>query len=266
MKFTVKKITTLAMLAALAYVVMVFVRIPIMPAAPYLEYDPKDILLVMAGFLIGPVESTIIIILVCALELVTVSSSGLIGFAMNVIASLCFVLPAAFIYRIKKTQFNAILGLLVGVLSMTASMLLWNYIMTPVYMGVPREVVAGMLPTVFLPFNLIKAGINMALTLIVYKPISIVLHKSGILEEKSISIKAKLKTESATETTTKATTEATTDTTTKEASEAADKSETASTDNNVETKKTTKKKFSPIATLAGVLILLICIAAIFFIK
>jgi riboflavin transporter FmnP len=262
MKFTVKKITTLAMLAALAYVVMVFVRIPIMPAAPYLEYDPKDILLVMAGFLIGPVESTIIIILVCALELVTVSSSGLIGFAMNVIASLCFVLPAAFIYRIKKTQFNAILGLLVGVLSMTASMLLWNYIMTPIYMGVPREVVAGMLPTVFLPFNLIKAGINMALTLIVYKPISIVLHKSGILEEKSISTKAKLKTESTTETTT----EATTDTTTKEASEAADKSETASTDNNVEAKKTTKKKFSPIATLAGVLIFLICIAALFFIK
>lgn len=262
MKFTVKKITTLAMLAALAYVVMVFVRIPIMPAAPYLEYDPKDILLVMAGFLIGPVESTIIIILVCALELVTVSSSGLIGFAMNVIASLCFVLPAAFIYRIKKTQFNAILGLLVGVLSMTGSMLLWNYIMTPIYMGVPREVIAGMLPTVFLPFNLIKAGINMALTLIVYKPISIVLHKSGILEEKSISTKAKLKTESATETTT----EATTDTTTKEASKAADKSETASTDNNVEAKKTTKKKFSPIATLAGVLILLICIAAIFFIK
>ena len=258
MKFTVKKITTLAMLAALAYVVMVFVRIPIMPAAPYLEYDPKDILLVIAGFLIGPVESTIIIILVCALELVTVSSSGLIGFAMNVIASLCFVLPAAFIYRIKKTQFNAILGLLVGVLSMTASMLLWNYIMTPIYMGVPREVVAGMLPTVFLPFNLIKAGINMALTLIVYKPISIVLHKSGILEEKSISTKAKLKTESANE--------SATETASAEKSENTESNETTSTDNNVENKKTTKKRFSPIATLAGVLIFLICIAALFFIK
>lgn len=258
MKFTVKKITTLAMLAALAYVVMVFVRIPLMPAAPYLEYDPKDILLVMAGFLIGPVESTIIIILVCALELVTVSSSGPIGFAMNVIASLCFVLPAAFIYRIKKTQFNAILGLLVGVLSMTASMLLWNYIMTPIYMGVPREVVAGMLPTVFLPFNLIKAGINMALTLIVYKPISIVLHKSGILEEKSISTKAKLKTESANE--------SATETASAEKSENTESNETTSTDNNVENKKTTKKKFSPIAALAGVLIFLICIAALFFIK
>ena len=251
MKLTVKKITTLAMLAALAYVVMVFVRIPIMPAAPYLEYDPKDILLVMAGFLIGPVESAIIVILVCALELVTVSSSGLIGFAMNVIASLCFVLPAAFIYRIKKTQFNAILGLLVGVISMTASMLLWNYIMTPIYMGVPREVVAGMLPTVFLPFNVIKAGINMALTLIVYKPISIILHKSGILEDRSVRTNAKKKAEGTAETasTDGANTEATTD----------------EADTKKEDKKT-KKKFSPIATLAGVLILLMCIVALILIK
>ena len=248
MKFTVKKITTLAMLAALAYVVMVFVRIPIMPAAPYLEYDPKDILLVMAGFLIGPVESAIIVILVCALELVTVSSSGLIGFAMNVIASLCFVLPAAFIYRIKKTQFNAILGLLVGVISMTASMLLWNYIMTPIYMGVPREVVAGMLPTVFLPFNVIKAGINMALTLIVYKPISIILHKSGILEDRSVRTNAKKKAEGTAET-------ASTETA----------SANADTENKSEEKKP-KKKFSPIATLAGVLILLMCIVALILIK
>ena len=246
MKLTVKKITTLAMLAALAYVVMVFVRIPIMPAAPYLEYDPKDILLVMAGFLIGPVESAIIVILVCALELVTVSSSGLIGFAMNVIASLCFVLPAAFIYRIKKTQFNAILGLLVGVISMTASMLLWNYIMTPIYMGVPREVVAGMLPTVFLPFNVIKAGINMALTLIVYKPISIILHKSGILEDRSVRTNAKKKAEGTVET-------------------ASAETANADTENKNEEKKP-KKKFSPIATLAGVLILLMCIVALILIK
>ena len=41
-----------------------------------------------------------------------------------------------------------------------------------------------MLPTVFAPFNLIKAGINMGLTLIIYKPISTILHKSGIIEEK----------------------------------------------------------------------------------
>lgn len=185
MKLTVKKITTLAMLAAMAYIVMAFIRIPIMPAAPFLEYDPKDILFVMAGFLFGPIESLIIVVLVCLIEMVTVSTSGPIGLLMNVVASLCFVIPAALIYKKKKTISFAIIGLAAGVLCMTASMVLWNWLISPLYMGVPREVIVPMLPTVFAPFNLIKAGINMGLTLIIYKPISAILHKSGILEERN---------------------------------------------------------------------------------
>lgn len=185
MKLTVKKITTLAMLAAMAYIVMAFIRIPIMPAAPFLEYDPKDILFVIAGFLFGPIESLIIVVLVCLIEMVTVSTSGPIGLLMNVVASLCFVIPAALIYKKKKTISFAIIGLAAGVLCMTASMVLWNWLISPLYMGVPREVIVPMLPTVFAPFNLIKAGINMGLTLIIYKPISAILHKSGILEERN---------------------------------------------------------------------------------
>ena len=61
-------------------------------------------------------------------------------------------------------------------------MLLWNYIITPFYMGVPREVVAGMLMTVFLPFNLVKGGINAGLTLLLYKPIVNALRKAHLAE------------------------------------------------------------------------------------
>lgn len=184
MKLTVKKITTLAMLAAMAYIVMAFIRIPLMPAAPFLEYDPKDIFFVIAGFLFGPLESLVIIVLVCLIEMVTVSTSGPIGLLMNVIASACFVIPAALIYKKKKSLTFAVIGLAAGVLCMTGSMVLWNWLISPLYMGVPQEVIVPMLPTVFAPFNLIKAGINMALTLIIYKPISAILHKSGILEER----------------------------------------------------------------------------------
>ena len=175
-----------AMFAALAYVVMFFIRIPIMPAAPYLEYDPKDVLFVITGFLIGPVQGTVSVILVCLLEMVTVSKSGPIGLLMNVIASLFFVLPASLIYYRKKTLISAIIGLIAGMLSMSGAMILWNYLITPLYAGMPREAIVPMLPTVFLPFNMIKAGINMAITLLIYKPISIVLHRSGLLpkEEK----------------------------------------------------------------------------------
>jgi riboflavin transporter FmnP len=50
-------------------------------------------------------------------------------------------------------------------------MILWNYLITPMYMGVPREAVVEMLVPVFLPFNLIKGGANAALTLLLYKPV-----------------------------------------------------------------------------------------------
>ncbi len=247
MKLTVKKITTLAMLAAMAYIVMAFIRIPLMPAAPFLEYDPKDIFFVIAGFLFGPLESLVIIVLVCLIEMVTVSTSGPIGLLMNVIASVCFVIPAALIYKKKKTLPFAVIGLAAGVLCMTGSMVLWNWLISPLYMGVPQEVIVPMLPTVFAPFNLIKAGINMGLTLMIYKPISTILRKSGILEEKSAS--KKVATKASTETATTENAEA----------EAVEKVEP--------TKEiSSKKKFSPWAIVIGAIILVVCIVAVVLIK
>ena len=67
-----------------------------------------------------------------------------------------------------------------GTAAMTVLMLLWNYLITPIYQGVPRDVVAAMLPTVFLPFNLVKGGMNMAATLLLYKPIVTALRKAGL--------------------------------------------------------------------------------------
>ena len=247
MKLTVKKITTLAMLAAMAYIVMAFIRIPIMPAAPFLEYDPKDIFFVIAGFLFGPLESLVIIVLVCLIEMVTVSTSGPIGLLMNVIASVCFVIPAALIYKKKKSLTFAVIGLAAGVLCMTGSMVLWNWLISPLYMGVPQEVIVPMLPTVFAPFNLIKAGINMGLTLMIYKPISTILRKSGILEEKSASKKAATKVSTETATTENA------------EAEAVEKVEP--------TKEiSSKKKFSPWAIVIGAIILVVCIVAVVLIK
>jgi hypothetical protein len=68
---------------------------------------------------------------------------------------------------------------------MAVAMLLWNYIITPFYMGVPRATVAGMLMTVFLPFNLIKGGINAGLTLLLYKPVVGALRKAHLAEPSS---------------------------------------------------------------------------------
>ena len=49
-----RKLTTLAMLAALAIVLVALIHFPLVPAAPFLEYDPADIPIFIGTFLFGP--------------------------------------------------------------------------------------------------------------------------------------------------------------------------------------------------------------------
>ena len=65
---------------------------------------------------------------------------------------------------------------------MTVIMLLWNYLITPLYMGYPRETVAAMLIPTFLPFNLLKSGLNSAILLLIYKPVVTALRKARLIE------------------------------------------------------------------------------------
>lgn len=175
-----KKLTLMAMFAALAYVLMVVGRIPISPM-PFLKFDPKDMILTIGGFVLGPVPGLLVTLVVCLIEMVTVSDTGIIGFFMNLLASACFVCPAAFFYKRKHSIRGGIVGLAIGVVLMTVAMLLWNYFLTPLYMGWPREEIASMLVPIFLPFNLIKGSINAALTILIYKPVSKALKRSGLV-------------------------------------------------------------------------------------
>ena len=106
---------------------------------------------------------------------------------MNVLSTGAFALPPAIIYRRSKSLKSAAIGLAVGVVAMTALMLAWNYIITPLYMKVPREVVAGMLIPTFLPFNLVKGGLNAGIAILVYKPVTDALRRAGLLMPSSNS-------------------------------------------------------------------------------
>lgn len=175
-----RKITTIAMLAALAYVVMMVGRLPI-STVTFLKYDPKDIVITIGGFIFGPMVSFLISAVVSLVEMFTVSDTGIIGFIMNVLSTCGFACTAAFIYKRKHDLTGALTGLVAGCLVMTALMLLWNYLITPLYMGDPRETVVQMLLPVFLPFNLLKGGLNAGATLILYKPVVAALRKSRLI-------------------------------------------------------------------------------------
>ncbi|MBU9727125.1 ECF transporter S component [Diplocloster modestus] len=175
-----KKLTTVAMLCAIAYLVMVIGRIPVVL---FLKYDPKDVIITMGGFMFGPIASLAISVIVSLVEMFTVSDTGIIGCIMNILSSCSFACTAAVIYKKKHTVGGAVGGLAVGLVLMTGIMLLWNYFVTPIYMGYPREAVAELLIPAFLPFNLLKGGLNAAITMLIYKPLVTALRKARLIPE-----------------------------------------------------------------------------------
>ena len=66
---------------------------------------------------------------------------------------------------------------------MTVVMLLYNYFLTPIFLGYPRAAVAAMLVPIFLPFNLLKGGLSAGIAMLLYKPVRIALDKSHLLPE-----------------------------------------------------------------------------------
>lgn len=178
-KPNVKKLVLLSLISALAYVVvLVFPKIEV---AGFLRYEPKDVIIAIGGFLLGPLATVITSVLVALLEMVTISDTGPIGCLMNALSTCSFALTAACIYKKKHDLSGAILSLIAGSIVMAAVMLLWNWLITPLYMKVPRSVVESMLLPVFLPFNLVKAGLNSALTLGLYKPLTSALRSARLL-------------------------------------------------------------------------------------
>lgn len=177
-KLSVKTMVLLAMLAAVAYMIVALVRIPVVL---FLKYEPKDVIITIGGFLLGPMASFIVSFLVSLLEMVTVSETGPIGALMNLLSTCAFSCVAAFIYKRKHTLGGAIAGLACGSVFMVGIMMLWNWLITPLYMGVERAAVEAMLLPAFLPFNALKAGLNSALVLLLYKPLATALRKTGLV-------------------------------------------------------------------------------------
>ncbi len=189
-KMSTRYMAVVAMFTAVAFVAVLLAKV-IPNVAGFLSYEPKDAVIVIASFIFGPMTGVIISLLVSFIEMISISTTGIYGFLMNVVSTCAFVVPAAWLYKKDHSQKGAVLGLGLGVVLMAIVMVVWNYIITPFYMGVPREVVAGMLASVFLPFNLIKGGINAALTLLLYKPIVGALRKAGLVEPTHSSHKGK---------------------------------------------------------------------------
>ncbi len=175
---TVIRTAIMAMLTAVSIVLVYFIHLPLIPGVAFLEYDPADIPVLIGALMLGPVSGLIILFAVCLIQALTVSaSSGIIGFFMHFIASSVLILIPSLIYRHKKSIASLIVGLVLGVIGMTAVMIPLNLVFTGIFMGTGVKAVASMLIPAIIPFNLAKASINAVVTFAVFTPVSQVLKK-----------------------------------------------------------------------------------------
>ncbi len=129
----------------------------------------------------GPVYSLSISLLTALLEFISMGETGFWGLLMDILSTATFSTVCALIYKYKKNIKGAISGLVVSIFATTAVMLLFNIFITPIYMEVARAEVIALIPSLFLPFNVVKAIMNSAIVMILYKPISTALKAAKVL-------------------------------------------------------------------------------------
>ena len=168
--WSTKRIATTALFCAVAAIATLFLEFPILPGVTFLKYDPSAIVALVAGFAFGPSTGALVSILPYLVHLAT--QSGVYGAFMAIIATLSLVLPASIVYQRDTSFRGAIIGMVIGAIVCLVTVIIANIIVTPLYMGAPRESVIGMIVPVLLPFNVLKIAINCVIAALVYKPLS----------------------------------------------------------------------------------------------
>ena len=163
------RLVKMSSMVAISIVLVYLIHFPIFPAV---AYDPADISILIGTFAFGPAAGVLLTLVTSVIQGVTVSAgSGLYGIIMHLLATGTLVVISGSVYHIRKTRTSAVIGLVLGMMGMAAVMLGANLIITPLFMGVSREMVWDLMPFI-VGFNLIKAGINGAVTFLLYKRIS----------------------------------------------------------------------------------------------
>ena len=184
--FSTSKLVKISILAAIGYILM-FIAIPIPALFPdFLKIDISDLPVLLGGMALGPVAGIWISFLKNLLQLVTgFSTTGGVGELANFIIGGSFVWVVSFIYSNKKNIKGVIIGLLLGIITMTIVGCIANYVLIlPFYSTImPIDQVINMgskinplitnkitfILWIIAPFNLIKASLISLITLPMYK-------------------------------------------------------------------------------------------------
>lgn len=186
------KLTITAMLGAVAVVLMLMeFSIPFL-IPDFVKMDLSELPALLAAFSLGPVYGVAVCFIKNAVH-AFFTTTGCIGELCNFMLGCCFVIPAGLLYNRKKSRKNALLGAFLGALIMAVLSVPINYFISyPVYSAfIPMNAIISMyqalIPSVDgllacliifnAPFTLLKGLLTTALTFLIYKPLSPLLHK-----------------------------------------------------------------------------------------
>ena len=168
-KWDTRQLVTMALMCAIG-VLLSFVEFPLLPGVTWLKYDASAMPAMVCGFAFGLAAGLAVGVVGAVIHGILMADFS--GAVMNILVVAGFILPAALVYRRSRTFKSGVVGLVLSAITATVMAILGNLVITPMWLGVPLDAVVAMILPILTPFNLIKAGINAVLTLIVYKSIS----------------------------------------------------------------------------------------------
>lgn len=186
------RIAVTAILSAVATVLM-FISFPIpFLIPPFVKMDFSELPALLAAFSMGPVSGVMVCLVKNLINLLFTTTSG-VGELCNFLLGVCFVIPAGWIYKVRRTRSGALLASGVGAVTMAVLSVPVNYFISyPFYTSfMPLDTIISMyqdlLPSVDgllacllifnMPFTLLKGILDVALAFLIYKPLSPLLHK-----------------------------------------------------------------------------------------
>jgi riboflavin transporter FmnP len=166
-----RRAAIVGVLAAIAFLMMAAVQIPLLPSAPYLTYDPSDAVGLLAGTLYGPGVG-VLVVLVKDLLFLLLRAKGPLGPAADFLAASTFVAVTAWAFRRGSGPFvpRLLRAVVFGTAVRVVVMIPANFVILGLQFGTPPAQVVRMLLPIIVPFNGLKAAINAAVALLIAGP------------------------------------------------------------------------------------------------
>ena len=190
-----KVIAKVGVLAAVATLLMLL-DFPLWFAPSFYKLDFSEVPVLLGAFALGPAAGAMIELVKILLNFVlNGTDTGGIGEIGNLLIGLSFIVPAGYIYKKHKSFKSAILGMVVGTISLALVGAFFNYfLLLPVYSkiyGAPIQAFIDMAKALnpaitdlktfimyaVVPFNILKGIVTSAMVMLIYKKLSPILHR-----------------------------------------------------------------------------------------